>query len=90
VLQTQVCYTCHAIRNEAKDLLGVEFLGTVPIDLSDIDFKQFDSKIIKGRSVYNVKYALEVKMAAKEGVLCFQVICGGQNIGSVEMEYAKD
>jgi hypothetical protein len=54
-----------------------------------VNFDQFDSKIIKGRSIYRVVHALEVMMAAKEGVLCFKVICGGETIGSVKMEYAK-
>lgn len=70
--------------------LGVEFLGTVPVDLTEVDIEQFDSKSVQGRLVYNVPYSIEVKMAAKEGVLCFKVLCGGETIGTTEMEYAKE
>jgi len=60
------------------------------MDLSAVNFDQFVSKVVNGRKLYNISYSLEVMMAAKEGVLCFKVLCGGNIIGSVEMEYAKE
>jgi hypothetical protein len=68
----------------------VEVLGTLPIDLSNINIEQFASKKVKGRTLYELKYEVEVQMGAKEGVLCFKVICGGAKIGETQMEYARD
>jgi hypothetical protein len=71
-------------------IVGVELLGTVPIDLSNVDIERFNQKIVKGRTLYDLIYTLEVQMGAKEGVLCFRVLCNGEKIGETQMEYARE
>jgi hypothetical protein len=69
---------------------GVEFLGIVPINLSDVNISRFKQKVVDGRTLYELLYTLEVLMGAKEGVLCFRVLCDGEKVGETQMEYAKE
>jgi hypothetical protein len=62
----------------------------VPTDLSEVDLSQFPSRLVEDRLLCRVAYSVEVKMAAKEGVLCFKVVCEGETVGNVEMEYANE
>jgi hypothetical protein len=69
-------------------------VGTIKIDLDDIDFKSFKKKknghLWWGKTFYDIEYSVEVAMGDESGLLRFTVMCKGQRCGSASIDFSKD
>jgi hypothetical protein len=90
-LRILVRYTLEPLLLRFQDLTvpGVEYVGSIDNDFTDIDLTQFDSKIIRGNVVYYLHYTLKVIFGAQEGILKFEATSKGKAIGKSSITFAK-
>lgn len=70
-------------------MLDVKYIGSVENDFTGVDLTQFNSKIIDGELVYDLRYVLKVIFGAQEGILKFEVTSKGKVIGKSNITFAK-
>ncbi|OCK73988.1 actin-like ATPase domain-containing protein [Lepidopterella palustris CBS 459.81] len=74
---------------------GVEKVGTITHIMQPYHLNRFETKKLEGmkwkrKKSWKLQYEREVHLGAKEGTLQFKVLCGGEELGSTSIEYAKD
>jgi hypothetical protein len=76
--------------------IGVEKIGKLKINLSGVDFRQFEKNkkggfLFLGRSTFiDVEFTCEVAMSSESGLLEFRVICQGRECGTAEISFDQD
>lgn len=68
---------------------GVEKIGLIHTDFSQVDLSQFKSRWNKklSRLIYEVPIELEVRFGEENGILDFRVISQGKTMGQASIEY---
>lgn len=65
---------------------AVKYVGAIPIDLTKVNVDKSESKWIKGKKVYRIRYSVEIIPAGKAGVLTFRIIHDGRELGTTELK----
>lgn len=71
---------------------GVEKIGRIRADFSQVDLSQFESRWNSklSKSVYELIYQLEVRFGEEKGVLDFRLVANDKTIGEANIEYASN
>ncbi|KAL4785997.1 actin-like ATPase domain-containing protein [Aspergillus varians] len=73
---------------ERCDSQGVYEVGDILISFANVDKNRFDSKLINGSRVYDIRLQLKVTFGAQEGVLKFEATSQGQRIGETTINFS--
>ncbi|KAL3461817.1 hypothetical protein BJX64DRAFT_260157 [Aspergillus heterothallicus] len=84
-----VFYACdYPLAPERDDHKDVYKVATITISLSNVDMNRFDSKLINGRRVFDVRLQLKLTLGAEEGVIKFEATSQGRSIGSTTIDFS--
>ncbi|KAL4901109.1 hypothetical protein BDW74DRAFT_88294 [Aspergillus multicolor] len=72
-------------RDDHKDVYKV---GDIAVDLSNVDLRRFDKKVINNMHVYDIQLQLKVTFGAQEGLLKFDATSQGRKIGETCIDFS--
>jgi hypothetical protein len=81
-------------RHELIHLLGLLEVGTIEINMYNIDFSKFtkkkDGHLWWKKTWIDVDYNVEVAMGDESGLLQFRVMCKGRQVGTASIDFTKE
>ncbi|EFR01012.1 hypothetical protein MGYG_04014 [Nannizzia gypsea CBS 118893] len=72
--------TCHA---------GIKKVGTICVDVTDIDFNLFEKKLINGVISYRIKFSVKVVFEAQDGALKFETTSQDKVVGKTTIDFTS-
>ncbi|EGD99513.1 hypothetical protein TESG_06780 [Trichophyton tonsurans CBS 112818] len=78
--------------NEAPERVehtSIKKVGTISVDITDIDFNLFEKKLIDGVLSYQAKFSVKVIFGAQDGVLKFETTSQGKVVGKTTIDFTN-
>ncbi|KAF3892548.1 Actin-like ATPase domain-containing protein [Trichophyton interdigitale] len=78
--------------NEAPERVehtSIKKVGTISVDITDIDFNLFEKKLIDGVLSYQAKFSVKVIFGAQDGVLKFETTSQGKVVGKTIIDFTN-
>ncbi|GBF66389.1 hypothetical protein TMEN_9109 [Trichophyton mentagrophytes] len=78
--------------NEALERVehtSIKKVGTISVDITDIDFNLFEKKLIDGVLSYQAKFSAKVIFGAQDGVLKFETTSQGKVVGKTIIDFTN-
>ncbi|DAA75364.1 TPA_exp: HSP70 family protein [Trichophyton benhamiae CBS 112371] len=78
--------------NEAPERVehtSIKKVGTICVDITDIDFSLFKKKVIDGVLSYQVEFSVKVIFGAQDGVLKFETTSQGKVVGKTTIDFTN-
>ena len=61
-------------------------MASIVLDLSDVNFDQFESKVVGQELVYYLQYTYVIELSPKAGILQVKAMFGGKAIGHTRLK----
>ena len=75
---------------ERSDSAGVYSVGRIDMDMSNVPLSSFESKVVGGITVYQVRFIVRVHLGAAEGLVTFSTLAHGKVVGSTSISYVDE
>ncbi|KAK4108030.1 actin-like ATPase domain-containing protein [Canariomyces notabilis] len=81
-------YSCNLdLAPERFDDPGMEHIGTITVDFTNVDMTRFEKRTVRGRIEYKLDYEVGVDFRAEEGVLRCFCLADGKTIGVTTISF---
>jgi hypothetical protein len=69
--------------------IGVELVGTVAYDLTNIDKSKVRHVVKDGITQYSVSLTLNIRLDDESGHLVFRILCDGKEVGKAGIDISE-